>query len=78
MLQGMVSHHIGFFVIVAAVALVLATYASRSILLAAALVALVCGGAVGVQRLRARRQKRTLLHDPGVSTLVFPPESRFR
>jgi uncharacterized membrane protein YfcA len=72
------SRQIPLFVIFAVAGVLLATYASREILLAAVLFALVCGGYSLVRRIRAEREQDALLHDPAVSTLVFPPESKFR
>jgi hypothetical protein len=75
---GMLSRPIGLFFIFAAAALLLAAYASRAILLGAVLFALLCAIVIGVRMLRAGRERGALLHDPAVSTLVFPPESKFR
>jgi hypothetical protein len=53
-------------------------YASRSMPLASALLALLCAGLVAASWRSARRDRQAHLHDPAISTLVFPPESRFR
>ena len=75
---GMLSRPISLFFIFATASLLLAAYASRALLLGAVLFALLCAGVIGVRFLRAGRERGALLHDPAVSTLVFPPESKFR
>lgn len=40
--------------------------------------ALLCAGLVGLGWVSARKARADALHDPTVSTLVFPPESKFR
>lgn len=39
---------------------------------------LLCIGVIAFRSLSASRQRADLLHDPAVSTLVFPPESKVR
>jgi hypothetical protein len=41
------------------------------------LLGLLCG-IVGVLWMRAGRREGEVVHDPAVSTLVFPPESKFQ
>ena len=53
-------------------------YANRGTPLAFALLALVCAGLIGFAWVRAGRGRVDGLHDPAVSTLVFPPESKFQ
>lgn len=52
-------------------------YESRGTPLVSALLALACAGFVGFAWVKASRRKSDFLHDPAVSTLVFPPESKF-
>lgn len=47
-------------------------------LLIAASLFLLCAGVIGFLWIRGRRGKGDLLRDAGVSTLVFPPESKFQ
>jgi hypothetical protein len=74
----MLSHQVRLVAIAAAAAVLSAAYASRGIVLASALFALLCAGVVGAHCIRAARGRRVVLHDPAVSTLVFPPESKFQ
>ena len=68
----------------AAVAIALAVlvawgaYTRAGLLLASALVALFCFGAMAFARISAARRKGDIVHDPAISTLVFPPESKFQ
>ncbi|TFZ02659.1 hypothetical protein EZ313_15490 [Ramlibacter henchirensis] len=74
----MLSSHLrslGF--IAAAAGAALGAYASRGTPLASAMLALLCAGLLGLLWSRAGRGRDDDLHDPGISTLVFPPESRF-
>jgi hypothetical protein len=74
----MFSPQVRLFVVVFVAALLAATYASRAALLAVVLLGLLVGACLVVRRIQAQRRQGALLHDPGVSTLVFPPESKFR
>lgn len=62
--------------VAAASALAWAAYEGRAMLLAGALLALLCGGLF--LWMKAGRGRDDTLHDPAVSTLVFPPESKFQ
>jgi hypothetical protein len=53
-------------------------FAHRGTPLTFALLALVCAGLIGFACARALRGRTDALHDPAVSTLVFPPESKFQ
>jgi len=55
-----------------------AAYASRGTILTSALFALLCAVLIGLGWRSACRGKSKGLGDPSVSTLVFPPESKFR
>lgn len=62
----------------AAAAAAMAAYVLRAMPLACAPLALLCiAMLVSIWRTVARSSEDTL-HDPAISTLVFPPESRFR
>jgi hypothetical protein len=74
----MSSPQVRLFVIVLVAAGLAATYASRAILIAVVVVGLLVSACLVARRIHAGRKQGTLLHDPGVSTLVFPPESKFR
>lgn len=50
-------------------------YDGRAILLLAAVLVL-CAGLLWVRLSSVSRRETALLHDPAVSTLVFPPESK--
>ena len=47
-------------------------------LLITASLSLLCAGIIGFFWIRGRRGRGDLLPDAGVSTLVFPPESKFQ
>jgi hypothetical protein len=66
-----------FFVVLVGAALA-ATYASRAILLGIVALGLFGVGYFVARRIQAARKRGALLHDPAISTLVFPPESKFR
>lgn len=54
-------------------------YATRDMPLVVSVLALLCAWLGGVfwVRVRRRSQSQVQLHDPAISTLVFPPESKF-
>jgi len=66
-----------FAFIAAAAAAAVGAYASRGMPLVSMLLALLCAALVG-GAWRAARRRADSLHDPAISTLVFPPESKFR
>jgi hypothetical protein len=74
----MFSRQVRLFVVVFVAALLAASYASRAILLAVVLLGLLGAACLVARRIQAGRKHGDLLHDPAVSTLVFPPESKFR
>jgi hypothetical protein len=47
-------------------------------LLTIASITALCAGVAGFFWLKGRRDRRDALPDAGVSTLVFPPESKFQ
>ena len=51
-------------------------YGSGEVLKVLAVLAVLCTGVVGYRWLSSWRMSRDDLHDPAVSTLVFPPHSR--
>jgi uncharacterized membrane protein YjjB (DUF3815 family) len=55
-----------------------AAYKSGGALLAGAWLALFCVGLIGAFWIHAYRKSADVFHDPAVSTLVFPPESKFQ
>lgn len=61
-----------------AAAVAWAAYKSGGALLAGVSFVLVMAGFFGLSRLGASRRGDDVLHDPAVSTLVFPPESKFQ
>ena len=61
-----------------AAAVAWAAYERSGALLAGAWLALVGLGWVGYAWISAARRRADVLHDPAVSTLVFPPESKFQ
>jgi hypothetical protein len=61
-----------------AVSVAWAAYRSGGALLAGAWLALFCVGLIGFFWIRASRRNADVFHDPAVSTLVFPPESKFQ
>jgi hypothetical protein len=64
---------------IAAAALVSwAAYTRLGALVGAGLLALLCGAVLVVLWVRAGRARRAVLNDPAISTLVFPPESKFQ
>jgi hypothetical protein len=65
-------------IVMAAAALIAATAYSRfGALFGAGVLALLGLAALCARWLKSRRAQGAGLHDPGVSTLVFPPESKF-
>jgi len=61
----------------AAAAVAWGAFEHRAAPLIWAVLALLCAGLIGLVR-RARQGKQDTLHDPAISTLVFPPESKFQ
>ena len=61
-----------------AVSVAWAAYKWGGVLLAGSWLALVCFALLVFRRLSASRRDADLLHDPAISTLVFPPESQFQ
>lgn len=57
-----------------------AAYKTEGVVLGTALLALICAGVIGFlwKGKGAPRRRSVVLHDPAISTLVFPPESKFR
>ena len=75
----MLSSHARLLAAAAAAAVVWVAFEHRGWPLAAALLALLGGTTIGILWLRAgRRRDGGELHDPAISTLVFPPESKFQ
>ncbi len=54
-----------------------AAFANRGSLLVAGLLGVLALGLVKLAAASFGEDRSSALHDPGVSTLVFPPESRF-
>lgn len=63
--------------LVGAAAAGLGAYAARAMPLVVSVLVLLSVSLAGVFWIRARRSSRSQLHDPAISTLVFPPESKF-
>jgi hypothetical protein len=61
-----------------AAAIALSAYDGGGVLLSAAVLVLVCAGLFCLRSLSGSRFRTELLHDPAVSTLVFPPESKLQ
>jgi hypothetical protein len=74
----MLFHGIRFIAFAAALAILVAAYTRGGLLPACGALAVIAGGVLGVRWMRADRARADVLHDPAVSTLVFPPESRFQ
>lgn len=64
-------------VAVALAACVGVTYAKLGILAGTGLLSLLLCGAFSARSIR-RKDGGTVMHDPAISTLVFPPESKFQ
>src|SRR4051812_37146601 len=76
--EAMTSSHLtSFAFFAAATAAAGAAYASRGSLLASGLFALLCAVLIGLGW-RRRATRTSGLTDPSISTLVFPPESKFQ
>jgi hypothetical protein len=59
-----------------AAAMAWGAFEHRAAPLISAVLALLCGGLAALVW-RAGKGKKDTLHDPAISTLVFPPESKF-
>jgi hypothetical protein len=70
------SRWLAAFGVAAAVAWV--TYDSAGMLLGGAVLAVLCVAFIGLFWMGGSRRGADVLHDPAVSTLVFPPESKFQ
>jgi hypothetical protein len=53
-------------------------YASRGAILTCGLFAVLCTVLIGLLWRHHRSGRNSRLNDPGISTLVFPPESKFQ
>jgi hypothetical protein len=74
----MFTPHVKLFFIVLVAAASAATYASRATSLGSIALGLLGAGYWVARRIQVARKQDALLHDPSASTLVFPPESKFR
>ena len=79
MLCTMITGHFRWTAAVALAASVLwAAYEGGGVLLAGACLALLLFALMGLRWIGAARRRGEVLHDPAISTLVFPPESKFQ
>ena len=77
MLSPMSSTAIRSLALFAAAGAAWGAYELRGSVVASALLGTLCVGLLAWGSIRAGRGRSDVLHDAGVSTLVFPPESRF-
>jgi len=72
----MVTGLLRLLVVAVVAALAALAYRKGEMLLAGGVLGLACIGFLSLRRRGPRRPRASLLHDPSVSTLVFPPESK--